>query len=96
MLDLDAKVFGDLRYKDVIGETPSIEQFEDQLSSELNRLVEQADKIDSSELKRLSEHQKIIERQVNSRPGAMALSQSKIRLFIDYNKKYLQYLQNRL
>jgi hypothetical protein len=33
---------------------------------------------------------------VNSRPGAMALAQDKIRLFSEYNQKYIQTIKDKL
>ncbi len=38
----------------------------------------------------------ITEKHVNSRPGAMALSQNKIKLFNEYNKKYVQTIKEKL
>ncbi len=45
---------------------------------------------------KLLEQQKIIEKHVNSRPGAMALAQNKIELFNEYNKKYVQTIKEKL
>ena len=39
---------------------------------------------------------KIAEKHVNSRPGAMALAQDKIRLFTEYSQKYIKILNDKL
>ena len=43
----------------------------------------------NNELNNLTKH-------VNSRPGAMALAQDKIRLFTEYNQKYIQTIKDKL
>ena len=47
-------------------------------------------------LENLLEQQKITEKHINSRPGAMALAQNKIQLFNEYNKKYVETIKEKL
>ena len=47
-------------------------------------------------LEKLLEQQKVAEKHINSRPGAMALAQNKIQLFNEFNKKYVQIIKEKL
>jgi hypothetical protein len=42
------------------------------------------------------EEQKLSEKHVNSRPGAMALAQDKIQLFTQYSQKYIHAINQKL
>ena len=46
--------------------------------------------ISKENLENLLEQQKISQKHVNTRPGAMALNQSKIQMFNHYNEIYLK------
>ena len=63
---------------------------------ELEILLAELESQPRENLKKLLEQQKISEKHVNSRPGAMALSQNKIKLFNEYNKKYIQTIKEKL
>ena len=90
MLELNKKVFGDIITQEIIGSEPSIAEIKIIFEKELLILVEKLKSISKENLDNLLEQQKICERHVNTRPGAMALNQSKIEMFNDYNNKYLK------
>ena len=94
MLKLDKKVFGKITTKEIIGaEPPAIPDTKDILEKELVILLTALESKSKEHLENLLEQQKIIEKHMNSRPGAMALSQNKIKLFNEYNKKYVQTIE---
>jgi uncharacterized protein YdgA (DUF945 family) len=96
VLDLDYKVFGGITYKEILGETPAIEDLEKGLADELDSLVTKLKGITETELQKLHDAQLDIKRQLGARFGSMALPQNKIRLFMDYNQKYLEILNQRI
>jgi len=94
LLKLDEKVFGKITTKEIIGaEPPAIPDTKDILEKELVILLTALESKSKEHLENLLEQQKIIEKHMNSRPGAMALSQNKIKLFNEYNKKYVQTIE---
>ena len=95
-MDLNQKVFGDITAKEIIGATPTKFEIEEKLAREFEILLQELNKKDESELKNILNSQKEIERQVDSRPGAKALAQDKISLFVDYSNRYLEVIQNKL
>ena len=90
MLELNKKVFGDIITQEIIGSEPSIAEIKIIFEKELLILVEKLKSISKENLDNLLEQQKICEKHVNTRPGAMALNQTKIEMFNDYNNKYLK------
>ncbi len=66
------------------------------LDNELNQLTNQLESHSKEDLQKLLEDQEIAQKHVNSRPGAMALAQDKIRLFSEYNQKYIQTIKDKL
>ena len=76
--------------QEIIGSEPSISDIKIIFEKELIILVEKLELISKENLEKTLEQQKICERHVNTRPGAMALNQSKIEMFNDYNNKYLK------
>ena len=52
--------------------------------------------LESSQLTELKDKQQEVEKQVNSRPGAMALSQEKIRLYTKFSQNYIQKIEEKL
>lgn len=76
--------------QEIIGSEPSIAEIKIIFEKELLILVEKLKSISKENLDNLLEQQKICEKHVNTRPGAMALNQSKIEMFNDYNNKYLK------
>ena len=74
MLELDKKVFGKITTKEIIGaEPPAIPNTKDILEKELEILLAELESQPKENLKKLLEQQKITEKHVNSRPGALWL-----------------------
>ena len=97
MLELDKKVFGKITTKEIIGaEPPAIPDTKDILEKELAILLAELKSKSKENLEKILEQQKITQKHVNSRPGAMALAQNKIELFNEYNKKYVQSIKEKL
>ncbi len=97
MLELDKKVFGKITTKEIIGaDPPAIPDTKDILEKELALLLAELKSKSKENLEKILEQQKIIQKHVNSRPGAMALAQNKIELFNEYNKKYVQTIKEKL
>ncbi len=97
LLELDKKVFGKITTKEIIGaDPPAIPDTKDILEKELTILLAELKSQSKENLEKILEQQKIIQKHVNSRPGAMALAQNKIELFNEYNKKYVQTIKDKL
>lgn len=90
MLDLNKKVFGNITSQQIIGSEPTPDETENLLENEFTILAQNLDGLEKSQLTELKEKQQELEKQINSRPGAMALSQEKIRLYIKYSQNYIQ------
>ena len=76
--------------QEIIGSEPSISEIKIIFEKELVILIKNLDSISKENLKNLLEQQKISQKHINTRPGAMALNQSKIEIFNDYNNRYLK------
>ncbi|QLH05667.1 hypothetical protein [Nitrosopumilus ureiphilus] len=97
MLELDKKVFGKITTKEIIGsDPPEIPDTKDNLEQELVTLLAELESTPKENLEKLLEEQKIAESHINSRPGAMALAQNKIKLFNEYSEKYTQKIKEKL
>ncbi len=97
MLELDRKVFGKITTKEIIGaEPPAIPDTREILEKEFTILIAELGSQSKTNLKNLLEQQKILGKHVNNRPGAMALAQNKIKLFNEYNEKYVQTIEEKL
>ncbi|MDH3312606.1 MAG: hypothetical protein OEM28_05580 [Nitrosopumilus sp.] len=97
MVELDKKVFGKITTKEIIGaEPPEIPDTKDNLEKELATLLSELESSSKENLEKLLEEQKIAEDHINTRPGAMALAQNKIKLFNEYSKKYTQRIKEKL
>ena len=97
MLELDKKVFGNITTKEIIGaDPPEIPDTKENLEKELATLLSQLESSSKENLEKLLEEQKIAEDHINTRPGAMALAQNKIKLFNEYSKKYTQRIKEKL
>jgi len=97
LLELDKKIFGRITTKEIIGaEPPEIPDTKNILEKELAILLVELESQSKENLENFLEQQKIFEKHVNSRPGAMALAQNKIKLFNEYNKKYIQIIKEKL
>jgi len=97
MTDLEKKVFGQITTKEIIGASPvAIPDTKNLLESEFQNLTRNLNSQTKEVLQKLLEEQKISEKHINSRPGAMALAQDKIKLFTEYSQKYIQTLNKKL
>lgn len=97
MIDLNRKVFGRVVAKEIIGgEPPLYPETTNRLESEFSFLVNELNKKSRDELEKALQEQKEIIKQMNSKPGAMALAQDKIKLFTDFSFKYTQEIENKL
>ena len=97
MIELDKKVFGKITTKEIIGsDPPAIPDTKDLLENELRLLLMELESSSSTNLKKILEQQNIAEQHINSRPGAMALAQDKIKLFNEYNGKYVKIVKQKL
>ena len=76
--------------QEIIGSEPSISEIKIIFEKEFVILVEKLELISKENLDKILEQQRIYEKHVNTRPGAMALNQSKIEIFNDYNNRYLK------
>ena len=76
--------------QEIIGSDPSIIEIKTIFEKELLILVENLESISKENLENILKEQKICEKHVNTRPGAMALNQSKIEMFNEYNNKYIE------
>ena len=76
--------------QEIIGSEPLLSEIKVIFEKELLILIENLESISKENLDNLLLQQKICEKHVNTRPGAMALNQSKIEMFNDYNNKYLE------
>ena len=97
MINLDKKVFGEVVAKEIIGNDPPLHpETESRLENQLNLLINELNKKSKEELEKTLQEQKEIIKQMNSKPGAMALAQDKIKLFTDFSFKYTQAIENKL
>ena len=97
LIELDKKVFGKITTKEIIGsDPPAIPDTRDLLENELKILLTEIESTSSNNLEKIIEEQNIAEQHINSRPGAMALAQNKIKLFNEYNEKYVQTVKQKL
>ncbi|WP_225971286.1 hypothetical protein [Candidatus Nitrosomarinus catalina] len=76
--------------QEIIGSEPSISEIKIRFEKEFQALIKNLESISKQNLENILEQQKISQKHVNTRPGAMALNQSKIEMFNDYNNKYLK------
>ena len=96
LLELNKKVFGNIMTQEIIGSEPSIIEIKIIFEKELSILVENLESISRENLDNILKQQKICEKHVNTRPGAMALNQSKIEMFNEYNNKYLAKIEEKI
>lgn len=97
LTEIDRKVFGKITTKEIIGSSPpAIPDTKNLLDAELQQLINNLESQTMDTLKKLLAEQQKAEKHVNSRPGAMALAQDKIRLFTEYSQKYIQILNKKI
>lgn len=95
MIELNKPVFGQITAKEIIGEEPPVSDTKNILEKEFESLKKNLNSKPKHEIKQLLEYQISVEKQVNSRPGAMALSQPKIRLYTEFSQKYIEILRQK-
>jgi hypothetical protein len=96
LLELNKKVFGNIMTQEIIGSEPSIIEIKTIFEKELLILIANLESISKENLDNIVKQQKICEKHVNTRPGAMALNQSKIEMFNEYNNKYLEKVKEKI
>ena len=97
MVELEKKVFGNIKTQLIIGaDPPANTDTKNIFEKELDILLEELKSQPNENLEKLLEQQKVAEKHINSRPGAMALAQNKIELFNEFNKKYVQIIKEKL
>jgi len=96
LLELNKKVFGNIMTQEIIGSEPSIIEIKTIFEKELLILIANLESISKENLDNIVKQQKICEKHVNTRPGAMALNQSKIEMFNEYNNKYLAKIEEKI
>ena len=82
--------------QEIIGSEPSISEIKIRFGKEFQILIKNLESISKQNLENILEQQKISQKHVNTRPGAMALNQSKIEMFNDYNDRYLNKIREKL
>ena len=82
--------------QEIIGSEPSIIEIKIIFEKELLILIANLESISKENLDNIVKQQKICEKHVNTRPGAMALNQSKIEMFNEYNNKYLEKIKEKI
>ena len=96
MLELTKKVFGNIMTQEIIGSEPSISEIKIIFEKEIKILIENLKSISKDNLENLLQQQKISQKHINTRPGAMALNQSKIEMFNDYNNRYFKKINEKI
>jgi predicted peptidase len=96
LTELNKKVFGKITTKEIIGTIPPASETKKLLENEYRYLINELESRNKDDLKKLLKEQQIANKHINSRPGAMALAQDKIRLFTEYNQKYIQIINEKL
>jgi hypothetical protein len=96
LTELNLKVFGNITTKEIIGAFPPANDTKKLLENEYQKLINQLEFQTKNDLKKLLDQQQIADKHINSRPGAMALAQDKIRLFTEYSQKYIQIITEKL
>jgi len=96
MIDLNEKIFGNITSKEIIGSEPVQTETERLLNNEYIHLIKNLKGLEKLKLIELKEKQIQLENKMNSRPGAMAISQEKIRLFTNFSQNYVQKIEEKL
>jgi hypothetical protein len=97
LTELDKKVFGKITIKEIIGaDPPAVPDTKNLLENEFQKLINDLESKTREDLKKLLNEQQIADKSINSRPGAMALAQDKIRLFTQYNQKYIKTINQKI
>lgn len=91
------RVFESFAFKDIIGEIPPAEpEMTKKIESEVQSLIKNLTNKNQKDLEETLAEQLRIKRELDRLSGAMALSQSKIRLFIEFITRYIAEIESRL
>ena len=97
MVDLNLPVLGTYAIKDVIGETPTLDQaLKKSLDEHLLNLTGELDKKSKEELEKTLLSQMKAKDEIARFSGAMAHDQKKISLFHEYIDRYVEQIKDRL
>jgi len=96
MIELNDLAFGRIRVREILGAEPDLDSTEKMLEDEIRALVSDLEGKNPGELAELKARQLQVHREINSRPGAMALPQGKIRLFSGFSSRYIDSIQQRI
>ena len=97
MVNLNMRVFESFAFKDVIGEVPPIgPEMTKKIETELQSLIKNLKDKNQKDLEGILAEQLEIKRELDRLSGAMALSQSKMRLFIESIAKYISEIESKL
>lgn len=88
-MDIWQEVFGKIKASVVVGSIPDVDEMNKIFKLELNFMESGLQNMSNSELESEKICQIKSEDLVNSRPGAMAMSQKKIRMFTKYSRMYI-------
>lgn len=97
MVDLNMRVFESFAFMDVIGEMPPAgPEMTKKIETEVLSLVKNLANKNQKDLEQTLAEQLGIKRELVRLSGAMALSQSKIHLFIEFMTKYIAEIESKL
>jgi len=96
MIELNDLAFGRIRVHEILGAEPDLDSTEKMLEDEIRALVSDLEGKNPGKLAELKARQLQVHREINSRPGAMALPQGKIRLFSEFSSRYIDSIQQRI
>lgn len=97
MVNLNMRVFESFAFKDIIGEIPLAgPEMTKKIETEVQSLIKNLTNKNQKDLEETLAEQLRIKRELVRLSGAMALSQSKIRLFIEFITKYITEIESRM
>ena len=96
MIELNELAFGKIKAREILGAEPDIDATNNMLEQEITIMLKNLKGKTEEELVNLKTKQIEIEKGINSRPGAMALPQNKIRLFTEYSLRYIKDIEKEL
>ena len=95
-MDLNDLAFGKIKVREILGAEPDLEITKKMLEEESKLLIKQLEGESIEKLRELKREQQEVRKEINSRPGAMALPQSKIRLFTEFSSKYIDSIDQKI
>ncbi len=95
-MDIWQEVFGKIKASGVIGSMPDVDEMSKIFKLELDVMESSLQNMSNSELESEKKRQIKSEDLINSRPGAMAMSQKKIRMFTKYSRMYIDKIDHEI